>query len=380
MRKAILLAAILLLAMPPASASMFSHIEEDGSPTCGEQEVQPPILNEQTASVNTAAAISSAGEKADEEAIAPVETAAEKAGKPIENVLEDVKIGFGNGGGTPSDQEPDREEEESSSGEGGGSGDSGEDDGSGDSGGGSSPGSPSNLIREVVSLVVDTAESVILTVSGIANDVVAMLFPDAGGSEQEAKEASVPVAVETGVISASAIFALSTLFGILYVLISKLAIVPLYVKIPRSDMLKNENRRKVYEIIRSRPGICVTELSREVDMGWGTVLYHISALRRSDLIAISLKGKRRYLFENGSTYRQEEKKLIAASRNENAARIIECIRQNPGITQQEICKSLGYTSSLVSWHVKQLEHSGIVSKERCGKTCRHTLSTAASGI
>ncbi|MGE5574655.1 MAG: winged helix-turn-helix transcriptional regulator, partial [Ignavibacteria bacterium] len=52
----------------------------------------------------------------------------------------------------------------------------------------------------------------------------------------------------------------------------------------KDEILENENRRKIYDIIEQNPGIHLRELQRVLDTPLTTLEYHISYLVRRKII------------------------------------------------------------------------------------------------
>lgn len=225
------------------------------------------------------------------------------------------------------------------------------------------------IVDGLVGDILGATENVLIFVG----DAAKRLFLAAGlieeHNEAEALIAS-PQEVMPVVAGASILAAIGAVIGTVLAAISKFAVMPLYGALQHGE-IDNENRKRIYDIIKSNPGMCIKDIARESEMGWGTVVYHISRLKRDNMIVISFSGKHRYLFENGGRYRQEERMLMSASKNETTARVIEFIKNNPGTTQKGIGNALRCSSALVSWHVSKLEQAGMVSKERVGKTVEH---------
>ncbi len=229
------------------------------------------------------------------------------------------------------------------------------------------------IVEDVLVFVEDTVKEIIKQVQDAISGIIQS--PDVSDESAQTN------AVDDGNI-ANAIWPLVAALGIgaglAYAVISKMAFAAMHTKITNDDVLKNETRSRIYDIIKSHPGICVNEISGKAGVGWSSVIYHISVLAGKNMIVTSFRGKKKHVFENGNAYRKDEKQRIMATSNDTAAAILRFIESNPGSTQKEMTAALGFSSSLTSWHTANLESTGLIQKERDGKTSRHYASFTRS--
>lgn len=149
--------------------------------------------------------------------------------------------------------------------------------------------------------------------------------------------------------------------------IAAFLLAPLASRLQRSDLLENETRRKIYELIDEEPGINLRGLADEVDVAWGTLLHHLKKLEDNHLVKSERYGKYRRFFKNGSTYTEAEQERLAALSKPSTARVAEYILQNPGANQSEIGDQIGVTASTILFHVKRLKEVGLVEEKREGR-------------
>jgi len=199
---------------------------------------------------------------------------------------------------------------------------------------------------------------------------------DAGKFEEQIETIAVNKLPESPVVVIPLIVSIG--LGLAFELLSKITLVPSHSNIRNSDLLENENRKLIYELIKARPGICMKEISEITMIGWSSVVYHVSTLTQRDFVVASMQGRRRHLFENSRTYRPDQKKYIIASKNDAAYSIMNFIRDNPGCTQKEVSETLCISTSLVSWHIGRLEKMGLVQKSREGRSNRCQIACGSN--
>ncbi|MDX1611281.1 MAG: winged helix-turn-helix transcriptional regulator [Candidatus Thermoplasmatota archaeon] len=151
---------------------------------------------------------------------------------------------------------------------------------------------------------------------------------------------------------------------------------PLYARISREDLLDHPMREAIYQAIQEQPGIHVSELGRELDASWGTLLHHVDKLERAQLIVSEEASGKRCFFLPGQVS-AEHKEILPALENETARTIATFFGEHPGATQSEACDALGLSAALVSWHIKRLEKAGVLQRTREGRTKRVSLTEIA---
>ncbi|MEN6442357.1 MAG: winged helix-turn-helix transcriptional regulator [Methanoregula sp.] len=153
-----------------------------------------------------------------------------------------------------------------------------------------------------------------------------------------------------------------------------------YRKIEKSAILYNENRRVIFEAIRSNPGIYFNELSRVTGINRGTLKYHLVVLKiKGKITKLGTTGSIRY-FENSGCYSDLEKTLFRHLQETTSRKFLEIVSLKPHIYQKEIAEKIGISEPSVFWHMVTLEREGIVTTQRSGRHVRYELTTDAERI
>jgi DNA-binding MarR family transcriptional regulator len=142
-----------------------------------------------------------------------------------------------------------------------------------------------------------------------------------------------------------------------------LALVPLYSRMDRSEILDHETRQEMYDLIREEAGISMQEVADEVGCGWGTVVYHLEKLEDGDFVVSERTGGRRRFFAAGDV-EPDEKDAVGVLRQETPKRIVAQLLRDPGTNQSELCEALDIAASTASKHLGRLEEAGLVERER----------------
>jgi predicted transcriptional regulator len=153
-----------------------------------------------------------------------------------------------------------------------------------------------------------------------------------------------------------------------------------YRKAGQNAILRNRNRRKIYECIAANPGVKFNALERLTGVKEGTLKYHLRVLgvkRRT--VSFDSGGSVRY-FENNGRYSELEKKVFLHLQNPTTRRILGIIASSPEVSRKEIAGIVGIAGPSVSWHTKRLSGDGIITTCKEGRAVRYTLCPEGANI
>ncbi|MEA3198799.1 MAG: hypothetical protein QOE90_227 [Thermoplasmata archaeon] len=167
-------------------------------------------------------------------------------------------------------------------------------------------------------------------------------------------------------------------FGMLFWVAKRLgafgALAPLYMRLAPSEMLDNEARNRVYEHVKAHPGAHPSAIAETLDLGWGTVVYHLSKLESTRLVTSRTAHNRKCFFAMTGELDAQARTAVAAMSTDKARAIVDAVRAAPGISQKDLSERLGISQALASWHVKRLVESGVLNVAKSGRS--HTLHVA----
>lgn len=144
----------------------------------------------------------------------------------------------------------------------------------------------------------------------------------------------------------------------------------LFSRIDKDELLENERRAEIYELIKQRPGIHLSEISRELDMAWGSTLHHLRKLREERIVQTKKIGHHKCYFLNGSGYSDAQMRVMSLLKNDTLADVAAAIEAHPDSSLKDLSEKIGISAPLAAHHVKTLEKAGIIRKERAGKSVR----------
>lgn len=153
----------------------------------------------------------------------------------------------------------------------------------------------------------------------------------------------------------------------------------LYARIPPSDVLSSDVRRRVYQLVQAEPGLSLSELAQRAALSWGNTVHHLSVLKRSGLVVSLRHGRYRRWFAAGAV-EQGQRGQVAALRNPVSARVARLVLEVPGLSQKQLADRMAMSPQAVHWHLARLAQAGLVQRVREGREVRHYVAAAPPAV
>jgi predicted transcriptional regulator len=147
-----------------------------------------------------------------------------------------------------------------------------------------------------------------------------------------------------------------------------------YRRITAKNLMNNERRHKILELIRRYPGIDLNGLTRYSGCNESTLRYHLELMEEEKVIRSSILGKSLHFFEKRARFSFNEERLLSYYSNASAGRILSLVYEHPGITRRDLAAFLGIASPTVTRMVQILVSEGCIRLQKDGKFTRHYLS------
>lgn len=129
------------------------------------------------------------------------------------------------------------------------------------------------------------------------------------------------------------------------------------------SLLEQPVRKRLWGLIRRQPGIHASALCRESGEAWGTVQYHLSLLRKGDVITSLEAGRERRFFPNDVDERRA--KMLSVLHQGRREEIARFIRAHPGMRQVDVCEGVNVSRKTFRASIQPLVDAGLV-RERKG--------------
>ncbi|MCA1813433.1 MAG: hypothetical protein LC624_05725, partial [Halobacteriales archaeon] len=124
----------------------------------------------------------------------------------------------------------------------------------------------------------------------------------------------------------------------------------LFSRLERHELLQNEARQRIFGYVRERPGAHLSQIANEMQLGWGTTVYHLNRLVDGQLLTSRKVGNQLCHFINGEGRSAQEQTTLAATKAPKAQAIVDYIALRGPSSQSAIAQELGMSGALVSWH------------------------------
>lgn len=154
--------------------------------------------------------------------------------------------------------------------------------------------------------------------------------------------------------------------GLLSLALPRLPLLPLYSRIEREEAMLNARRSQLYELVRSEPGIHLSDLVRRSGLGWGAALYHLGVLEKNRVVVAHAEGGFKRYFANGMHPREDMTRL-AALRHGAAKALFDAVKASPGRSGRELAETLGLSPSTLARASERLEEAGLLRRLRAGR-------------
>ncbi|HEX2021599.1 MAG TPA: winged helix-turn-helix transcriptional regulator [Candidatus Thermoplasmatota archaeon] len=132
------------------------------------------------------------------------------------------------------------------------------------------------------------------------------------------------------------------------------------------DLTENALREAILDLLARSPGSYLGKMGRDLGVPTSTLKYHLNILRSFDMVTTVKKGRCRHYFPKRRRFTDAEKRMFAALEHAPTRRMVELVRQHPGVSQAGLVSMTGLSQSTVAWHMGKLEEMLLVVSERRG--------------
>lgn len=138
----------------------------------------------------------------------------------------------------------------------------------------------------------------------------------------------------------------------------------LFSRVQESALLDHPTRRRIVDAVHAQPGIHFQQLVRTVDSGQGATEHHVRKLVAAGLLVRKAGPGFTCYFAPGQRALHAAAPVLKA---DAARRLLNVVREQPGLQGGQVAVQLGLDPSTVSHHAKRLEEAGLLSMERQGR-------------
>jgi predicted transcriptional regulator len=132
------------------------------------------------------------------------------------------------------------------------------------------------------------------------------------------------------------------------------------------DVLENENRSKIIDLILDSPGIHFNELLRETELSPGNLVWHLDVLETYHIIGKKNVGQYLVYFPLYD-YNPMSNIDIKLAKSDTTLRILNLIEENPGTYGSKIANKLDLDHKTVKYHIEKLKDINMVETKKVGR-------------
>ena len=140
------------------------------------------------------------------------------------------------------------------------------------------------------------------------------------------------------------------------------------------DTLEHDTRAELASAIEDNPGAYLSELADASDASMSTVRYHLKVLERETVVTpVKIRGKRRYFPGD-----EPADELAAAMADDATESVLQALATVGPASVSALADELDRDPSTVTHHLDRLQESGLVERERDGRSVVNSLAPAAA--
>lgn len=148
-------------------------------------------------------------------------------------------------------------------------------------------------------------------------------------------------------------------------------------RLTKTRILDHDSRMEIYENIRKKPGMSISQMILLSDINRGTLKYHLSVLEKSGKIShIALHGNSLF-FENSGKFSELEKRIVQNLKSESKVKIFNYLLKFPTASRTDLANALNLSGPTISWHMRHLCNERILFENRDGKKVKYNVNPDA---
>ena len=144
-------------------------------------------------------------------------------------------------------------------------------------------------------------------------------------------------------------------------------LIPLYTRLKKDDLETLQNRKEILGFIKGRPGANYSTIMHALEIGNGTLTYHLNVLEENRVIKSRVEANRKLFYP--------QKYQITKKRE----RILELLEGSPGLNQRDIVRVLRMSRRKAGRKLNELVDTGMIRIEKKGRENHYYLVTTKPG-
>lgn len=161
----------------------------------------------------------------------------------------------------------------------------------------------------------------------------------------------------------------------------------------KEDILSQETRNSIYELIRQNEGLHFRKICRMLDKKMGVVQYHVSVLEKSGKIRSIRDGRYKCFFAidagknpniapdlRNPAEVQLRETIVTSLRRRTPQVLIKHLSHNNEASHQALSDVAGVSPQAITFHTQRLQNFNIISSKKDGRQKFYSLTMPAIKI
>lgn len=140
----------------------------------------------------------------------------------------------------------------------------------------------------------------------------------------------------------------------------------------RVTFLNQSTRTKIYNFVKTNPGVHFRGICNSLSMPIGVVQYHLGLLAKVGLLSVHSDGRYKRYFES-QRFSDDEVKVISLLRHETSRDILVALMENQFITHKDLANWLKISSQALSWQMKYLQNMSFINSVKEGLNVKYFM-------
>jgi len=128
------------------------------------------------------------------------------------------------------------------------------------------------------------------------------------------------------------------------------------------DLLALPTRRRVFDAVRSAPGVGARDVQRATGLGWGETVYHLDRLTEANLLHRERAAHQDHYF--AAAVPLGDRGLLRLTRSPSARRLLVTLLERPSSTVPDLIERTGLSAGRISVHLGRLGELGLLRTGR----------------
>jgi predicted transcriptional regulator len=146
-----------------------------------------------------------------------------------------------------------------------------------------------------------------------------------------------------------------------------------------SASLNNCTRTEIYDFIKTNPGTHFRAICSGLGLSIGLAEYHLGVLKKSGLISFIRDGRYKRYFLSGK-FSKREMTIISLMRHPAVQKIFQVLLDKKRASHSELASQLSVTSQALTWQIKHLKKTELISCENEGTRTLYSLDAHVAPV